>query len=44
MADLNLIAENLIEGKADKIRKLTQRAIDEGLLVKEILNDGLIRG
>jgi len=44
MADLNLLAESLIGGKADKVKELTQAAVDEGVGIKEILNDGLISG
>lgn len=44
MADLILIAESLISGKADKVKELTQAAVDEGVSVKEILEKGLISG
>jgi 5-methyltetrahydrofolate--homocysteine methyltransferase len=44
MADLNAIAENLINGKADEVRSLVQGAVDEGVNVGTILNEGLIKG
>jgi 5-methyltetrahydrofolate--homocysteine methyltransferase len=44
MADLSALAENLINGKADVVKKLTQEALDEGISPGEILNQGLIKG
>ncbi len=44
MADLGVLAESLISGKADKVRELTQAAVDEGVDVGKILNEGLIAG
>jgi 5-methyltetrahydrofolate--homocysteine methyltransferase len=44
MADLNAIAENLINGKADEVKNLVQAAADEGVAPGEILNEGLIKG
>ncbi len=44
MADLKKLAENLIAGKADEVRRLTQAAIDEGVPIEEILEEGLIAG
>ena len=44
MADLNAIAENLFNGKADKVKELVQAAVDEGLGPEEILKNGLIKG
>jgi len=44
MADLSALAENLINGKAREVKELTQKAIDEGVPVARILNDGLIKG
>lgn len=44
MADLNLIAESLMAGKADEVKNLTQAAVDEGVSIKEILEQGLISG
>ncbi len=44
MADLKLIAENLIDGRAPQVKELTQKAIDEGIEPKRILDEGLIAG
>jgi 5-methyltetrahydrofolate--homocysteine methyltransferase len=44
MADLSALAESLINGKADDVRKLTQEALDGGVSPAEVLNDGLIKG
>jgi len=44
MGELKEIAENLIEGEADKVAELTQAAIDKGIGLDKILNDGLIAG
>jgi 5-methyltetrahydrofolate--homocysteine methyltransferase len=44
MADLSALAEDLIAGKIDEVKKLTQEALDEGIPSNEILDDGLIRG
>jgi len=44
MGELKEIAENLIEGEADKVAELTQAAIDKGIGADKILNDGLIVG
>lgn len=44
MADLSALAESVINGKAKDAKELTQKAIDEGIPVGEILNDGLIKG
>jgi len=44
MADLNAMAENLFNGKADKVKELVQAAVDEGLGPEEILKNGLIKG
>ena len=44
MADLKAIAENVIAGKADKVKELTQAAIDSGVNVKDVLEKGLIAG
>lgn len=38
------ISENLISGKADKVKELVNKAIEEGIDVHRILNDGLIAG
>lgn len=44
MADLSALAENLINGKAPEVKKLTEEALAEGVAPGEILNDGLIKG
>ena len=44
MADLSALAENLINGKAQEVKELTQKALDEGVPPGGILNEGLIKG
>lgn len=44
MADLSLLAENLINGEAEEVKELTQRALEEGVPPGEILDEGLIKG
>jgi len=44
MADLKALAESIIGGKRDDAVSLTQAAVDEGMSVKEVLEDGLIAG
>jgi len=44
MADLSALAENLINGKANEVKELTQKALDDGVAPGEILNSGLIKG
>jgi len=44
MIDLKEIAENLIRGKAPKVKELTQKAVDEGEDIQRILNEGLLAG
>ena len=44
MADLSALAENLINGKADAVRELTQKALDDGVSPGDVLNEGLIKG
>lgn len=41
---LNQIAEELRKGQVNKVKELTQQALDQGLGVKEIMNDGLLKG
>ena len=38
------ISENLQKGKAKIVKELVQKALDEGVAVDEILNDGLLAG
>jgi 5-methyltetrahydrofolate--homocysteine methyltransferase len=42
MADLKQLAEAVISGNAAQSTELTQKAIDEGVPVQQILDDGLI--
>lgn len=41
---LESLAENLINGKADDVKNLTQQAIDENITPRQILNEGLLVG
>jgi 5-methyltetrahydrofolate--homocysteine methyltransferase len=44
MANLDEIKESLIKGKAPIVKELTQKAVNEGVPVEQILNGGLIAG
>jgi len=44
MADLSALAQSIINGEAEEVKELTQKALDEGVPPGEILNDGLIKG
>ena len=44
MSILNEISENLQQGKAKVVKELVQKAIDEGMDVKTILEEGLLHG
>jgi len=44
MSILDEISANLQEGKAKNVKQLTQKAIDDGIDVKTILEDGLLSG
>lgn len=44
MADLQALADAVINGQKDEAEKLTQEAIDEGVEPSTIINDGLIAG
>lgn len=44
MSILNEISENLQNGKAKVVKELVQQAIDEGIPVKQILDEGLLAG
>ena len=44
MSILNDICENLQKGKAKIVKELVQKALDEGLDVKSILEEGLLSG
>ena len=42
--DLQQIADNLIKGKAPEVKELVQKALDEGIDVEKVLNEGLVAG
>jgi corrinoid protein of di/trimethylamine methyltransferase len=44
MSILNEISENLQQGKAKVVKELVQKAIDDGIDVKTILEEGLLSG
>lgn len=44
MSILTEISENLQQGKAKIVKQLVQQAVDEGLPVEQILNEGLLDG
>lgn len=44
MSILNEISENLQKGKAKIVKELVQKALDEGVSVESILNEGLLYG
>lgn len=44
MGILKAIAEDLRKGEASKVKGLVQAALDEGLSVEDVLNEGLIAG
>jgi len=44
METLKAIAENLRYGQASKVKELVQAALDDGVSVEDILNEGLISG
>ena len=44
MSILNDISENLQRGKAKIVKELVQQAVDEGIPVKDILDQGLLSG
>ncbi len=44
MADLQALAEAVIAGNRDETVRLTQAAVDEGVDVQDIINQGLIAG
>lgn len=41
---LNQLAENLIKGRAQQVKELTQKAVDAGVSPGEILDQGLVAG
>ena len=44
MADLTALSEGVINGDRDEVARLTQQAVDEGIGVGSIVNEGLIVG
>lgn len=44
MDELKGIVENLIEGEADTVTELVRTALDQGISVERVLNEGLIAG
>lgn len=44
MADMQIIADNLMKGQAPKVKELVQQAVDEGVSPETILSDALIAG
>ena len=44
MVDLNKVRDALVNGKADEVRDMVKKALDEGQEVEKILNEGLIAG
>ncbi len=44
MSTLEQISENLIKGKANEVKELVQKALDDGLDAGEVLNKGLLAG
>ena len=44
MEAVNSISEALQKGKADEVRELVQKSLDEGTEVKRVLEEGLIAG
>ncbi len=44
MADLNALAEAIINGRKEEAEQITKQALDEGLPPTKVLNEGLIKG
>jgi len=44
MVDLNKVSEALQRGDAEKVAELVKQALEENLLPKDILENGLIKG
>ncbi len=42
--ELKQIADSLIKGQAPEVKELVQKALDEGLDVEKVLNEGLLAG
>ncbi len=41
---LDQISENLTQGRAPQVKELVQKALDEGVDIEQILNNGLVKG
>ncbi|MCE5216714.1 corrinoid protein [bacterium] len=44
MADLQALADAIIQGKRDEATKLTKAALDDGVAPADVINEGLIAG
>ena len=44
MSILEEISENLIKGKANEVKDLVQKALDDGMAPEQVLNQGLLSG
>jgi 5-methyltetrahydrofolate--homocysteine methyltransferase len=44
MDKLKELSESIISGKKDQVEQLTQQSLDEGIVPREILNNGLLAG
>ena len=44
MVDLNVVSETLQRGDAEKVEELVKQALEENLIPKDILENGLIKG
>ena len=44
MVDLSKVRDALVNGKADEVRDMVKKALDEGQEVEKVLNEGLIAG
>ena len=44
MANLAELSESVVTGDAEKVAKLTEQALSDGMDALEILNEGLIKG
>ena len=44
MIDLSKLRDSLVAGKADEVRDMVKKALDEGQEVEKVLNEGLIAG
>lgn len=44
MSSMEVLSQSIIEGKADEIKDLVQKALNEGLAPDDILDQGLMKG